>query len=489
MSDAARRREMRMNDKTVYENPLISRYASREMAALFSADKKFSLWRRLWIALAEAEQELGLPISDEQIAEMKRFADDINYADAERKEAETRHDVMSHVYAYGLQCPKAKPIIHLGATSAYVGDNTDILVMREALELLRRKLLGLMDALARFALRHKSLPTLGFTHFQAAQLTTVGKRAALWLQDFFFDYTDIVHRLSLLPLLGVKGTTGTQASFLELLGGDGEKVKRLEALVTAKMGVQNTVPLSGQTYSRKIDAHILDLLSGIAQSAHKMTNDIRLLQHLKEAEEPFETTQIGSSAMAYKRNPMRSERVASLARYVIRTASAAADTAAAQWFERTLDDSAGRRLYIPQCFLGADAILDICRNISAGLIVHERVIKSRIMSELPFIATENILMEAVKRGGDRQELHEKIRRHSMEAGAVVKDEGRPNDLLARIAGDPAFCLSESEIERLLSPADYIGRSAEQTEEFIRDFIEPILAENRASIPEAIEPKV
>jgi adenylosuccinate lyase len=478
-----------MSDKALYENPLVSRYASREMAAIFSADKKFSVWRRLWIALAEAEQELGLPIDDEQIAEMKRFADDINYADAERKEAETRHDVMSHVYAYGLQCPKAKPIIHLGATSAYVGDNTDIIVMREALELLRRKLLGLMEVLSRFALRHRRLPTLGFTHFQAAQLTTVGKRAALWLQDFYFDYMDLVHRQKLLPLLGVKGTTGTQASFLELFDGDGEKVKRLETLVTAKMGVQNTLPLSGQTYSRKIDAHVLDLLSGIAQSAHKTTNDIRLLQHLKEVEEPFETNQIGSSAMAYKRNPMRSERVASLARYVIRTASAAADTAATQWFERTLDDSAGRRLYIPQAFLGADAILDICRNVCDGLIVHERVIQNRIMSELPFIATENILMAAVKRGGDRQELHEKIRRHSMEAGAAVKDEGLPNDLLRRIAGDPAFRLSENEIERLLSPADYIGRAAEQTEEFMRDYIEPLLEANRVCISEAVALKV
>ncbi|MDR2771157.1 MAG: adenylosuccinate lyase [Clostridiales Family XIII bacterium] len=478
-----------MSDKNLYENPLVTRYASREMAALFSADKKFSVWRRLWIALAEAEQELGLPISDEQIAEMKRFANDINYADAERKEAETRHDVMSHVYAYGLQCPKAKPIIHLGATSAYVGDNTDILVMREALELLRRKLLGLMEVLSRFALRRKDLPTLGFTHFQAAQLTTVGKRAALWLQDFYFDYMDLTHRQGLLPLLGVKGTTGTQASFLELFDGDGEKVKRLEAITAAKLGVQNTVALSGQTYSRKIDAHVLDLLSGIAQSAHKMTNDLRLLQHLKEIEEPFETNQIGSSAMAYKRNPMRSERVASLARYVIRTASAAADTAAAQWFERTLDDSAGRRLYIPQSFLAADAILDICRNIAAGLIVHERVIQNHILSELPFIATENILMEAVKRGGDRQDLHERIRRHAMEAGAAVKDEGLPNDLLRRIAGDPAFGLSEDEIERLLSPADYTGRSAEQTEEFIRESIAPILEANREVISEAVELKV
>jgi adenylosuccinate lyase len=396
---------------------------------------------------------------------------------------------MSHVYAYGLQCPKARPIIHLGATSAYVGDNTDILVMREALELLRRKLLGLLDALSRFALRHKALPTLGFTHFQAAQLTSVGKRAALWLQDFCFDYTDIVHRQGLLPLLGVKGTTGTQASFLELFGGDGEKVKKLETLVAAKMGVPDTVPLSGQTYSRKIDVHVMNLLSGIAQSAHKMTNDIRLLQHLKEAEEPFEENQIGSSAMAYKRNPMRSERVASLARYVIRTASAAADTAAAQWFERTLDDSAGRRLYIPQCFLGADAILSICRNIASGLIVRERVIENHILCELPFIATENILMEAVKRGGDRQELHERIRRYSMEAGAAVKDEGLPNDLLRRIADDPAFGLSEDEIEGLLSPKDYIGRSAEQTEEFIKDRIEPILEKNRIYILEETELKV
>jgi adenylosuccinate lyase len=478
-----------MSDKALYENPLVSRYASREMAALFSADKKFSVWRRLWVALAEAEQELGLPISDEQISEMKRFVNDINYEDAERKEAETRHDVMAHVYAYGLQCPKARPIIHLGATSAYVGDNADIIIMREALELLRRKLLGLMNALSRFALKYKDLPTLGFTHFQAAQLTTVGKRAALWLQDFWFDYMDIAYRQRMLPLLGVKGATGTQASFLALFDGDGEKVKKLEELVAEKIGAEQTIPLSGQTYSRKLDAHILEPLSGIAQSAHKMTNDIRLLQHLKEVEEPFETNQIGSSAMAYKRNPMRSERVASLSRYVIRTVSAAADTAATQWFERTLDDSAGRRLYIPQGFMGTDAILDLCINVSSALVVHENVIKNRIMSELPFIATENILMEAVKRGGDRQELHERIRGHSMEAGLAVKDEGLPNDLLRRIAGDGAFRLSEDDMARLLEPSDYIGRAGEQTDEFIRGVIYPILDANKEALPSEVEIRV
>ncbi|MDR3296371.1 MAG: adenylosuccinate lyase [Clostridiales Family XIII bacterium] len=470
-----------MSDKNIYENPLVSRYSSREMAEIFSADKKFSTWRRLWVALAEAEQALGLPITDEQIAEMKRYQDDINYADAERREKETRHDVMSHVYAYGLQCPKARPIIHLGATSAYVGDNTDILVMRGALDILKAKLLGLMDALSRFAEQYKSLPALGFTHFQAAQLTTVGKRASLWLQDFYLDYLEIARRREELPLLGVKGTTGTQASFLELFDGDGEKVKQLDGRVAERMGCRRVIPLSGQTYTRKLDAQVLDALSGIGQSAHKMTNDIRLLQHLKEVEEPFENEQIGSSAMAYKRNPMRSERAASLSRYLIGLAADPAATAATQWFERTLDDSAGRRLYIPQAFMTADAILDICRNVASGLVVHEKLIHRHIMDEIPFMATENILMEAVKRGGDRQELHERIRRHSMEAGAVVKDEGRPNDLLFRIAGDPVFGLSESDVGALLEPGGYTGRSAEQVTEFIRDHIRPLLEENRAEV--------
>lgn len=457
-----------------YENPLITRYASKEMTHIFSSDVKFSTWRALWIALAEAEKELGLPITEEQIDEMRRFKDQINYADAEQREKETRHDVMSHVYAYGLQCPKAKPIIHLGATSAYVGDNTDIIVMKRALEIIRGKLVGLMDRLSKFALEYKSLPCLGFTHFQAAQLTTVGKRASLWLQDFYFDFLECERLIENLPLLGVKGTTGTQASFVELFDGDIDKVKKLDQMVVEGLGFKKAVAVSGQTYTRKIDFMVLSVLSGIGQSVHKMTNDIRLLQHLKEIEEPFETKQIGSSAMAYKRNPMRSERAASLARFVMNCTGNAADTASTQWFERTLDDSANRRIVIPQAFLATDGMLDICRNITTGLVVHEKVITQHIMSEIPFMATENILMEAVKKGGDRQELHERIREHSMEAGSRVKDEGLDNDLLQRIAGDDAFKLSLEDIEDLLKPEDYIGRAAEQTRELVDEYIMPII---------------
>jgi adenylosuccinate lyase len=456
------------------------------MAALFSDQKKFSTWRRLWLALAEAQQELGLPVTDEQINELRDHVDDINYDDAEKFEAETRHDVMSHVRAYGLQCPNAKAIIHLGATSAYVGDNTDIIVARDALSLLRRKLVSLMSNISDFALKHKALPTLGFTHFQAAQLTTVGKRASLWLQDFYFDYMEIDRLLGALPLLGVKGTTGTQASFLELFDNDDEKVIRLEKSVAAKLGFSKTLAVSGQTYTRKIDSWLLNALAGIGQSAHKMTNDIRLLQNLKEIEEPFEKAQIGSSAMAYKRNPMRSERAASLSRYLINLAANPAYTAAFQWFERTLDDSAGRRIYIPQSFLTADAVIDICRNITSGLVVHERVIHERIMSEIPFMATENILMEAVKRGGDRQELHESIRKHSMRAASVVKDEGLPNDLLRRIASDPSFNLTEEDISDLLDPKAYVGRASEQVSEFIEREISPILSDHKGDdIHEAV----
>lgn len=472
-----------------YENPLITRYTSKEMSHIFSSDVKFTTWRKLWIALAEAEQELGLPISDEQIAELKAFQNDINYKEAEQREKETRHDVMSHVYAYGLQCPKAAPIIHLGATSAYVGDNTDIIVMKQGLELVREKLISLMYHLSNFALEYKAVPTLGFTHFQAAQLTTVGKRAGLWLQDFYFDYLEVTRLIETLPLLGVKGTTGTQASFVELFDGDMEKVKKLETLVIKKMGFSNAVGLSGQTYTRKLDYMVLSALSGIGQSAHKMTNDIRLLQHLKEVEEPFESKQIGSSAMAYKRNPMRSERVASLARYVINLAANPADTASTQWFERTLDDSANRRISIPQSFMAIDGILDICRNITSGFIVHEKVILQRIMNEIPFMATENIMMAAVKKGGDRQELHERIREHSMKAGNVVKEEGKPNDLLERIAADPVFGLSFQDIEKLLAPEDYIGRSAEQIEEFVEEYIKPILRDNKDCIGGEVELKV
>ncbi len=472
-----------------YENPLITRYTSAEMARVFSSDMKFSTWRKLWIALAEAEKDLGLPITEEQIDEMKQFQDQINYADAEKREKETRHDVMSHVFAYGLQCPKAKPIIHLGATSAYVGDNTDIIVMKQALLIVRKKLVNLMNRLSQFALEYKGMPTLGFTHFQAAQLTTVGKRASLWLQDFYFDYLECERLIETLPLLGVKGTTGTQASFVELFDGDMKKVKMLDEIVVEKLGFQKAVAVSGQTYTRKLDYMVLSVLSGIGQSVHKMTNDIRLLQHLKEVEEPFESKQIGSSAMAYKRNPMRSERAASLARYVINCTSNAADTASTQWFERTLDDSANRRISIPQSFMAVDAILDICTNISTGLVVHEKVITQRIMSEIPFMATENILMEAVKKGGDRQELHEKIREYSMLAGARVKDEGLNNDLLERIAEDDTFGLTLEDIKNLLKPSDYIGRSAEQTQELVDEYIKPIIVKYKKEIGGEVELRV
>ncbi len=472
-----------------YENPLISRYTSKEMSHIFSSDVKFSTWRKLWIALAQAEMELGLPIQQEQIDEMKAFESNINYEDAIKREKETRHDVMSHVYAFGLQCPKARPIIHLGATSAYVGDNTDIIVMRDALGLIREKLIRLLFRLSRFALEYKAMPTLGFTHFQAAQLTTVGKRAALWLQDFYYDYLEVERLIQEIPLLGVKGTTGTQASFVDLFDGDMEKVKKLDRMVVEKLGFEKVVAVSGQTYTRKIDYRVLSVLSGIAQSVHKMTNDIRLLQHLKEVEEPFEKNQIGSSAMAYKRNPMRSERAASLARYVINLAQNPADTASTQWFERTLDDSANRRMSIPESFMACDAILDICTNISTGFVVHEKVIRQRILSEIPFMATENILMEAVKKGGDRQELHEKIREHSMAAGNRVKEDGLDNDLLRRIAQDSAFGLTLQDVETLLAPEDYIGRSAQQTEEFVTDYLEPIFAEAQESLNGEVELRV
>jgi adenylosuccinate lyase len=462
------------NDYRTYSNPLIGRYASGEMSRIFSPDKKFTTWRRLWVVLAEAERELGLAdITEEQIADLKRYENDVNYADAEAREREVRHDVMAHVHAYGLQAKKAAPIIHLGATSAYVGDNTDIIQMKEALTLLEGKLARLMRNLADFALAHRAVPTLGFTHLQPAQLVTVGKRAALWLQDFYYDYLDVSSLAASLPLLGVKGTTGTQASFLELAGGDGRKVEALEALVAEKLGFTETVALSGQTYTRKIDSKVLGVLSGVAQSAAKMTNDVRLLQSMKEVEEPFEKSQIGSSAMAYKRNPMRSERAASLARYIMGVAAVPPATEAAQWFERTLDDSASRRIVIPEAFLAADAVVDILRNVTDGLVVREQVIRAHVMAELPFMATENILMNAVKKGGDRQKLHERIRVHAAAAAEQVKEHGRPNDLLGRIADDPSFGLSMEEISGLLDPALYIGRSAEQTEDFITEKIRPV----------------
>lgn len=461
--------------KEFYESPLNSRYASPAMQRLFSPDRKFRTWHRLWIALAETEQELGLPITDGQIAELKEHADEINYEVAAREEALVRHDVMAHVHAYGEQCPTAKGIIHLGATSCYVGDNTDLILMAEGLRLVRSRLVSVIRQLAGFARIWKDLPTLGFTHFQAAQPVTVGKRATLWIQDLVMDLEDLDFVLESLCFLGSKGTTGTQASFLSLFDGDHEKVKELDRRIAAKMGFDKVYPVSGQTYSRKVDSRVLNVLAGIAQSAHKFSNDIRLLQHLKEIEEPFEKGQIGSSAMAYKRNPMRSERIASLSRYVLSAAVNPAITAASQWFERTLDDSANKRIAVPESFLAVDAILMLCENISAGLVVYPQVIRRHLADELPFMATENILMAAVRRGGDRQDLHERIRRHSMDAGSRVKQEGAANDLLDRIAADPAFDLDQSELDKLLDASLYIGRAPQQVEEYLEGFIDPLLA--------------
>ncbi len=458
----------------IYNTPLASRYASYEMQHLFSEDVKFRTWRRLWIALAEAEQELGLPITNEQIAELKAHQDDINYDVAVAREKEVRHDVMSHVYAYGVQCPSAKGIIHLGATSCYVGDNTDLIVMYDALRLVRKKLVALIRHLSGFADTYKNQATLAFTHFQPAQPTTVGKRATLWIQDLLLDLEDLEDCLSHAKLRGAKGTTGTQASFLELFEGDHEKVRALDRAVAKKMGYSGVYPVSGQTYSRKIDSRILNVLSGIAQSASKFSSDIRLLQHLKEIEEPFESKQIGSSAMAYKRNPMRSERIASLSRYVMVDALNPAITASAQWFERTLDDSANKRLAIPEAFLAVDAILTLYINVTDGLVVYPKVIEQRLMKELPFMATENIMMDAVKRGGDRQELHERIRVHSMEAGRVIKQEGGENPLLELIAADPAFGISLEDLKALIRPENFVGRAPQQVDDFLREDVVPIL---------------
>jgi len=455
------------------------RYASKEMKYLFSQDMKFRTWRRLWIALAEGEKELGLNITQEQIDELIKFKDDINYDVARERESKVRHDVMSHVYAYGEQCKKAKGIIHLGATSCYVGDNTDIIVMTEALKLIKKKLLNVMDVLSKFAMEYKELPTLAFTHFQPAQPTTVGKRAALWLMELKLDYDDIDYVLNSMLLLGSKGTTGTQASFLELFDGDHDKIKELDRKIAEKMGFTGCYPVSGQTYSRKIDMRVLNILSGIAVSAHKFSNDIRLLQHLKEIEEPFEKHQIGSSAMAYKRNPMRSERIASLANYVIADALNPAITSATQWFERTLDDSANKRISVPEAFLGVDGILDLYLNVVDGLVVYPKVIYKHLMAELPFMATENIMMDAVKAGGDRQELHERIRTLSMEAGRNVKEKGLDNNLLELIANDPTFPMTLEELEDTMEPSKYVGRSKEQVEEFISEVINPILEENKS----------
>lgn len=476
-----------MHDR--YVNPLCTRYAGRTMQHIYSDDNKFSTWRRLWVALAESEQELGLPITDEQIQELRAHITDIDYDYAAAREHEVRHDVMAHVLTYGACCPEAKPILHLGATSCYVGDNTDIILMREALEQIRSLLVNVIQALADFAEAHKAEPTLAYTHFQAAQPTTVGKRATLWTQDLLMDLEQLEFQLGNLKLLGCKGTTGTGASFLALFDGDEQKVVALEQKICEKMGFPGAYPVSGQTYSRKVDFQVLQVLSGIAQSASKFSSDIRLLSHLKEVDEPFESGQIGSSAMAYKRNPMRSERITSLSRYLMIDALNPAFTAGTQWFERTLDDSANKRISVAEAFLAADAILNILLNVCDGLVVYPKVVRQRVMNELPFMATENIMMRAVKKGGNRQELHEKLRVHSQAAARVVKEEGGKNDLLDRICADPAFGITRAEAEEILDPAAFTGRSGQQVEEFLRDVIRPVLDANKDLLGEKAELKV
>ena len=475
--------------KNTYESPFGTRYASKEMQYLFSADKKFTTWRKLWVALARAEMKLGLPITQEQVDELEANVNHINYAEAEQREREVRHDVMSHVYAYGLQCPNAKGIIHLGATSCYVGDNTDVIIMRDALQVVRRKLLNVIALLAKFADTYKSMPALAYTHLQPAQLTTVGKRATLWMNEFMMDLGEIDYRLSTLKLLGSKGTTGTQASFVELFDHDSEKIKKLEQMIAEEMGFDSVVPVSGQTYSRKMDAQVLSTLGGIAQSASKFATDMRILQNFKEMEEPFEAHQIGSSAMPYKRNPMRSERICALARYVIIDTLNPAFTSATQWFERTLDDSANKRISVAEGFLAIDSILNILINVCDGIVVYPKVIDMRVRKELPFMATENIMMSAVKKGGDRQELHEKLRQHSLAAAKVVKEEGGENDLIDRVCADPAFQLSHEEIDAILDPKNFTGRSSEQVTEFLEEVVNPVLEQNRELLGEHAELKV
>ena len=478
-----------MAEHNRYTSPLTGRYASEEMQYIFSQDNKFRTWRKLWIALAETEHELGLNITKEQIDELKAHQDDINYEVAEAREKEVRHDVMSHVYAYGVQCPTAKGIIHLGATSCYVGDNTDIIIMRQGLELVRKKLINCINELSKFAMKYKDLPTLAYTHFQPAQPTTVGKRSTLWINDLVMDLQDLDYVLDSLKLLGSKGTTGTQASFPELFDGDHAKCRELDQKIAEKMGFKSCYPVSGQTYSRKVDFRVLSILAGIAQSAHKFTNDIRMLQHMKEIEEPFEKHQIGSSAMAYKRNPMRSERIASLADYVMSDVMNPMLVSSTQWFERTLDDSANKRLSVPEGFLAIDGILDLYLNVVDGLVVYPKVIRKHLMAELPFMATENIMMDAVKAGGDRQELHEKIRQLSMEAGKTVKVEGKDNNLLELIAADPSFHLSLEDLEASMQPERYVGRSPKQTEDYINEVVNPILEENKEVLGLTAEIKV
>jgi adenylosuccinate lyase len=475
-----------MEQHDSYISPFSTRYASREMQYIFSEDNKFRTWRRLWVALAKAEREQGLPITEEQIRELESHTDDINYAEAMAREKECRHDVMSHVYAYGLQCPGAKGIIHLGATSCYVGDNTDIILMRDGLTLIRRKLLNVIAMLAGFARQYKDMPCLAYTHLQPAQLTTVGKRATLWINELENDLTELDHRLARLALLGSKGTTGTQASFVELFEGDEGRIKAVEESIARQMGFDRVVPVSGQTYSRKTDFYVCAVLAGIAQSASKFSNDLRILQNFKEMEEPFERSQIGSSAMPYKRNPMRSERVTALARYVMIDLLNPAFTAGTQWFERTLDDSANKRIAVAEAFLGVDSILNLLENICDGLVVYPKVIRQRVMNELPFMATENIMMSAVKKGGDRQELHERLRVHSIAAGKAVKEEGLPNDLIARVCGDPAFGLAPEEAEALLQPEAFTGRAPRQVEEYLTEVIDPILEANRELLGDKAE---
>ena len=475
-----------MNDR--YQTPLAERYASKEMQYIFSPDKKFKTWRKLWIALAETEAELGLPITQEQIDELKAHQDDINYEDAKKREKEVRHDVMSHVYAYGLQCPKAKGIIHLGATSCYVGDNTDIIIMTEGLKLVRKKLVNVINELSKFADKYKAQPTLAFTHFQPAQPTTVGKRATLWLNELVMDLEDLDFRLANLKLLGSKGTTGTQASFMELFEGDTDKINQLEKMIAEEMGFESCLTVSGQTYSRKVDSFVVNALAGIAQSCSKFSNDMRILQSFKEMEEPFEKSQIGSSAMAYKRNPMRSERITSLSRYLMVDVLNPAFTAGTQWFERTLDDSANKRISVAEAFLAADAILNIMINVTSGMVVYPKIVRKRVMAELPFMATENIMMDAVKKGGDRQALHEKIRQYSMEAGKKVKEEGLENDLCERILADPMFMITKEEMDAIMAPENFTGRSAQQVEEFVSELVQPILEANKDILNETFEMK-
>lgn len=472
--------------RNLYNSPLNSRYSSKEMSYLFSDDMKFITWRKLWVALAESEKELGLNITDEQIEELRSNISNINYDDAEKKEKEIRHDVMSHVYAYGLQCPKAKGIIHLGATSCYVGDNTDLIIMKEALLLIKKKLICIIESLSKFADKYKNIPTLGFTHLQPAQLTTVGKRACLWIQDLVIDLENLDFLIDKIKMRGVKGTTGTQASFMNLFNDDEEKVKSLDKLVAEKMGFRETFPITGQTYTRKIDSIVLNTLSEIAQSAYKFSNDIRILQNMKEIEEPFEKNQVGSSAMAYKRNPMRSERIGALARYVIVDALNPAITSSTQWFERTLDDSANKRISVAEAFLALDGVLNLYLNVSENLVVYEKVIAAHVNNELPFMATENIMMEAVKRGADRQELHERIRVHSMDAAKRVKEEGLNNDLLERIIADPNFKMTREEILQIVNPIKFVGRAPGQVKDFLEDVVKPILKDNEKYLGQTVE---